>query len=546
MQISISRGNPSGASRRGDRLLAVILAVSSFIFLGLALLSLHWRLGLDSPIFLYIAFLMDRFHSVPYRDIFDVNPPGAYFLNWGIGKILGYDDFAYRIADLVYLAAVLATTAGVMKKFGWKVAWAGSVIFGLLYLGYGPAMSLERDYLLVLPLALALWVSTCLPRLPAPVKGAATGLLFGLAAFVKPQAAMALPIFLVYQWLESRPAAKLTPLPLRRLGLFLGAALAGLAVPLAAGAWYLADNGAWPYFREMVLNYWPLYNQLTRTRQVLSGTARVLYLVRGWLSLGQNPAWLFPALFGSVVSLAYAGRSAPEKRIVGLLLALTVCFSLYPVIPGKFFFYHWILFYYCAILLGALGFVRGSRWSALEPVLLAVLLLLTVVGHRTSDSAPGGPRKILRQAAGLVLHPRATLARIGAQTLAPPKGGRVDEIAAYLKLQLQPGDRVQALDWTGGALQAMLLARAQPATPFLYDVEFYHHVSHPYIQDLRRRFIADLQLSPPRFIVEVEAADKPFVQGPDTTATFPELREILQRDYAVAWSEEDFRIYRRK
>ena len=168
-----------------------------------------------------------------------------------------------------------------------------------------------------------------------------------------------------------------------------------------------------------------------------------------------------------------------------------------------------------------------------------------VLGHRTSYSAPGGPREALRQAARLVLHPSTTLASIGDQALLPPKKGRVDEMAAFLKSRLQPGDRVQPLDWTGGALQAMLLARVRPATPFIYDVEFYHHVSNPYIQSLRRRFIAGLRLSQPRFIIEVVAADKPFVQGQDA-APFAELSQILQSDYAVALEEKDFKIYRRK
>jgi hypothetical protein len=224
--------------------------------------------------------------------------------------------------------------------------------------------------------------------------------------------------------------------------------------------------------------------------------------------------------------------------------APTLGFSLYPLTQGKFFFYHWVPFYYFAILLSSLGFVEGSRLVKLEPIFLLLLLVL-LAGNQPRNSAPLGPGKILRRFYHLGRNPGATLSYIHTFSLAPPKRGRVDEMAAFLKSRLQPGDRVQPLDWTGGALQAMLLARVRPATPFIYDVEFYHHVSNPYIQSLRRRFIAGLRLSQPRFIIEVVAADKPFVQGQDAAA-FAELSQILQSDYAVALEEKDFKIYRRK
>lgn len=93
---------------------------------------------------------------------------------------------------------------------------------------------------------------------------------------------------------------------------------------------------------------------------------------------------------------------------------------------------------------------------------------------------------------------------------------------------------MQPLDWTGGALHALLSARAAPATSFVYDIQFYHHVSSPYIQELRRRFITELTAARPRFIVEIDDASKPWPEGPDTTHSFPALRSILARDYQVA------------
>lgn len=90
----------------------------------------------------------------------------------------------------------------------------------------------------------------------------------------------------------------------------------------------------------------------------------------------------------------------------------------------------------------------------------------------------------------------------------------------------------------------MLLARARIATPFLYDCQFYHHVSSPYVQQLRRLFIRQMREVPPRFVIEV-ITNRPWVTGADTTHTFPELRRLLDAHYAVVFQRDDYCIYER-
>jgi hypothetical protein len=123
------------------------------------------------------------------------------------------------------------------------------------------------------------------------------------------------------------------------------------------------------------------------------------------------------------------------------------------------------------------------------------------------------------------------------------KNGAAIEIADYLTEYLQSGDKVQPLDWTGGVVHAMLLAGAQPATEFLYDFHFYHHVSEPYIQVLRQRFIRQLEKKRPRFIVQYTGDDKPWPKGEETTRDFPELQRILSSDYEVVKTGEKYRIF---
>jgi hypothetical protein len=101
------------------------------------------------------------------------------------------------------------------------------------------------------------------------------------------------------------------------------------------------------------------------------------------------------------------------------------------------------------------------------------------------------------------------------------------------------------LDWTGGAVHALLIARAPLATPFLYDFYFHHHLSDPYIQNLRKRFIDALRSAKPRFIVRM-TTDRPWPSGPDTSRQFPELEVLLLREYRTALRGEGYSILERK
>ncbi len=92
----------------------------------------------------------------------------------------------------------------------------------------------------------------------------------------------------------------------------------------------------------------------------------------------------------------------------------------------------------------------------------------------------------------------------------------------------------------------MLETHAPLATEYVFDFYFYHHVSTPYIQNLRADFMDELREARPRFIVEVIAIDKPWLSGADTTREFPELRAFLNENYSVTIHEDDYLIYERR
>lgn len=505
-----------------ERRNGVALALLGLVLLGVAGCSLAWRIQHDAPLMFYFAFLMDAQGWLPYRDFFEHQPLGAHALYFAIARVFGYDDGALRAFDLLYLAGTLGLTWVWLAPLGRQVAWAGALMFGLAYLGHGPKVSLQRDYLMLGPIAAALCVSVRLPGWSEPRRAAVAGLLIGLTATIKPQVGALLPAFAGYYVWRWRATGDRRPRDLAATGL---AAAAGLATPAVLAAIFLWATGSLAAFLDIARHYWPLFASLDGFHRISEGQARVAYTLHEFGHLGGHAAWLAPATLGAFLALFGSGLGRAARAQVGLVIGLCVCASLYTAASGRFWDYHWLPFLYFALALAALCCVRqrepaGPHRRAFPLVVLwiAVVALLRP------------PPLVWRQLAG---HPPP-----------PPNGGRVDQIADYLRRELRPGDRVQPIDWTGGAIHALLIARAPAATPWITDFQFYHHVSDPFIQGLRARFVADFERAKPRFVIRM-GSDRDLPRGPDASWRIEGLERLLARDYRVDLRGDDYSILKR-
>ena len=498
----------------------VLLGISALILLAVAVESLRWRYLHDAPLMIYAGFLIDQ-GAVPYRDFFDMNMPGTYFVMWTMGRLFGWTDLASRIFDLSLLAILSLATFGWMRPFGrWSAAFA-AIAFPLQYLAMGDQVSLQREFIALVPLALALALACRgAGRLRPVVRGFLVGAFCAAALLIKPQLILlALPV-IVFLIQDARGEASLPRMA--------AAVLAGLSLPCGATLLYLIVTGSLAPFLDIVMNYWPLYGSMTGDHQPIRGMDRTVYILRSWISDLQTP--LLPAaLLGTVV------RSVDPamRRRAGLVGALLVAAALYPALSGQFWEYHWIPFRYVALCAASL-IVCPAATSAVLPAAFERKVLVSLL-------VPVVPVIVLLN---LSLHEAGRLYRRVTQqeVQAPPKGGVPDEVCRFLRSHLQAGDTVQPLDWTGGAVHGMLLARTPLATRFIYDFHFYHHVeSSPYIHRLRQEFMQELTGKKPRFILQV-LEDKPWPEGADTTRSFPELEAYLARWYVVAQEGRTYRI----
>jgi hypothetical protein len=496
-------------------LTATALGCATAFLLYLAAASLDWRMVHDPPLNMYQGFLIDRLGLVPYRDFWDNNPPGSQLFHAFVGRAFGYGDRAVRRADLLLLAATAAATFLALRPIGARAAWCAGVLWGLVYLGTGP--NFQRDDFVILPLSLALALVSGAPRWPLPLRALGLGLLFGGAATIKPPALIALPV-LAY------PLAHDAGSP-RRVAAALLFIATGVALPLLAVVVYLWRHDALAPFLEMARGYWPLYTRLSGGLGTIQSPAFNLY--SGYRVFGRLQWWLVPAAVGVVVAFFATRSSQDQRRRLWVLLALAVALLAYVGVQGKFFPYHWHPFLYCLLLLASLSL---AELDGRVPPLLRPLPLVLLVAFLVNQLPIA--RDFREQLQG--------------RLPTTPKDGRPDEIAAFLRGNLAPGDTVQPLDWTGGVVHAMLIAEARPATPYLYDFPFYHHVSAPYTSELRGRFLEALREARPRYVIEVPGEDKPWVKGRDTTRDFNKLRRFLESNYVEAGVRNGYVVYTRR
>jgi hypothetical protein len=355
----------------------------------------------------------------------------------------------------------------------------------------------------------------------------AAGLLIGLAGTSKPHAMIALlPMLGVRLLMAQKAGIK------NRFEAIITALIPAFAalIPVGVMAGYMVFSGGWPYYQDILLNYYPLYSRVSNSLTILSGSERLAFMARQMAGMSGLTLWMIPALIGlaaAVRSERFASETGFRHRIL-LLAGLTGVFWLYPAISGQFLPYHWNPFHLFLSLTVSLCLLApgGDEFKPLSVLPLLALGLMFIASPIFSAQINGW--FITKTVQGM--------------PDPPLNAGRTDAIADYLKANLQAGDTVQPLDMVeGGVLHALLLADARLATRYPADYMFFHDVSNPYIQRIRQDFVTRLHEGPPRFIVDFKAYQ--FISGPDTSSEFPELRMFIVDNYRSVLKGPTYEIY---
>lgn len=507
---------------------ALVLAGCLLILLP----TLSFRVGVDQGVFAYMsAALLDG--RWPYVGTWESDFPGLIFLQAAQMKVVGTSIVAFRAFDIaVQLLSAWLIHQIARRASGWVAGIIAPVLFCLIYQGYGPWNTAQREGFGLLFILAGFWLTLSSERRSPWTTAILAGLGMGVAVTIKPTL-LALSLFYLPLALRLRTR--------RAWGVAIAAGVA-LVLPAAviiAGYW---AAGRLTEIYEACVAYQAIY-----TARLRGDAPLVLYWLQKFRGLGLNAVVL------PVVYLPFLVFSRGD-RLPRLMLWLGYAGATYAVfVQGTFAGYH----YLPGLAIGAV-FVGDMAMVAID----------WLVARR-------GPRGVLRlipPAAVLVTMAVLALsglylrrAPIGPFTslawLQPPRPGefRNHEVfdftetydtAAYLRAHTAPGEPVQV--WGYESLVYFLAGR--PASSRF-------QMTHPLVmrepggsltemqQRWRREFVADVTARPPAYVAVVR--DDRWWWSPEErsseelVADFPEWQRVLDRDYALERSIGRFLIYRR-
>jgi hypothetical protein len=476
------------------RLLVAAAAVSTLI--AIVWFSRANRADGDPVLMMYLGWLVDR-GLVPYRDFFDVHPPGAFFAYLAVGRLSQYSDLA---AQQLWVVWVLLNAAGLwllLRRFGAAVATIGAAGAAIAILPF----TFQRASFVLPVLTGSAWLLTT--TRPGWALKALAGAGFGVGVTIRPQIVLGLVPLTLLLWRDGRSP--------RERWITLAALGMGFAVPLAIAAAYLQLSGASGPFATIAREYWPLYANLP---------LKTSWTERAWLGARQ---W-YPLILSLwiVYELSETTHREPSShsRLRLALTGLTVAYLLYIPLNGNFFDQHWLPFLWCAMPALAIGAAQHShgvwRWTEVAGVALVGLALVQTVEVQHGFNL----RKTVQT---------------------PGQLAQQDRLTDYLETR-PAGDRVQALDWVSGTAQALLNARRAPATEFIYSLPLHHDTNSAYTRELRDRFITEFDQRPPDVVIEFKNLRALYFPA---ESPFARLRQRLRDDYHGVFETEMFVVHER-
>jgi Dolichyl-phosphate-mannose-protein mannosyltransferase len=367
--VQISEAATSGVSRR------VLMIGAWFLTLFACSQILMFPFGRDQGVYAVIA---DRMLAggMPYRDAWDIHPPGVFFAYALAEWLFGHRMVALRALEVAGLLSLYFPfrTIGRSLYGSWEV---GIITWALAALAYAMSEYWYTGQSESFGAILTVWAvsasvdpTSTLPRFGAWI---AMGLLFGLCFLLKPQLALtALPCAAYAGWLEWRRTRKLfcagTPV-------FIGAVAS--AAPIAACVGWLWFHGAWGAMYETYTRYAPYYTALRWTPKAPVFGAFTIWAVTPGLFVRRLPAIV-------LVGLAAAGllrQRTMHRRAAALLLGTAIVLQLLAVgIAGKLFEYHYFAALFLTVIVAGDGLAKLWNRYANGSYIGAVTLFALVAG----------------------------------------------------------------------------------------------------------------------------------------------------------------------
>ncbi len=493
--------------------------------------TLAFRFAVDHANFAYMASTLLR-GGWPYVSSWDNQFPGLIFLQAAEMLVFGKSIVMFRLFDVVaqlgnaYLIFRIAT-----RLDGRVAGLIAAVLFCLIYQGYGPWNTAQREGFGMLFVLGGIWWYLTRERRSAVITAAAIGLGFGCAITIKPTL-LALALFY----------APLIPELRHRQGLKLaGVAAAGLAGPSALVVIGYAAAGALRDLYEACFGYHAIYTVRLRGQDPLLAYwmdkagrlglhAVALPFVYApalfWRAARRERLMIWLGYLGSIYAVFVQGTFAGYHYLPGLALGAILVGSLFSLASGQ--------------VLGTTEIRLGSR-RAPGALLLAFVLLA------------GATAVYMRQAPIRHLVTLRFLDRPAPNELRNLNVFDFTEsydVAEYLRERTRPDQAIQI--WGFESLVYYLAdrpaaSRFQTTQPLVMRVPGQELV--PMVKRWRAEFVQQMELRQPAYVAVVHQ-DRWWWAPEERTSDqlldeFPEWKQIVERDYTPDRTIGRFVIYRR-
>ncbi len=516
------------------RLLAAVLLLLS-LAAGAALLSplLTYPFGRDQGVFAAAADVLSR-GGVPYRDVWDVKPPGIFYLYWMSFALFGRSMLAPRLLDLIWVLGTAAAIWYLGRRLLSAGAGAAGAFFFLVWYVAGHSFwnTTQPDGFAALPLVLSAAALFSAEEKHKAGMAALCGGLIGLAVLLKFTLALFLAVPLLAVLLSHGEPRR------SRIGRA-AAYLAGCAGLLGLVTVAMWRAGA---LHDMIEVLFVWNAEYSRLRVPIPMAADPVRQTLRFLVGGSHPL-LFPMGLLAVVGTVDLMARPASGRMRWLVPAWALLMMVSVWVQGKYYTYHWLPVLPPLCLLAAQG-VRAagslirrslSRPAAVALCAVGVLAVSTPLALAYWRSV-GWP---LRHLAGKVEREEFLdrYDRYGDFSL-----GADREVAAFIQGSTRTSDRVFV--W-GFEPLIYFLAERPPASRFIYTVPLVTEWSPT---EWRVEFLRDLADRRPAIIVVTHGDRLPWMTGrlDDSAAQlteYPELKALLETSYVRDRRIEDFDIW---
>lgn len=294
--------------------LAAATLVAAFLYMVIH--TLRWPIMQDAQVMHYVNFLIDHGFA-PYRDIGDLNMPGAYLMERFGMIVFGPGDLGFRIYDLSLMAAMIVGMIAIAWPYDWLAGLFAGVLFATIHASDGPKGAGQRDEVMAVLMVIGLAFLFHSVRKHTAVWMAFGGFFFGMATTVKPTIApLGLLLLIIIAFVLKGRSIRLWP--------FMAYGLLGSAIAAALFFGFLLYHRAWGAFLYAMRSntaYYAGLNRMDFTTLLRECIPRPMRL-------------LVP--FGLAVAVSNPGRSNWERWALALGAAFGA-FSYF--IQGKGFYY---------------------------------------------------------------------------------------------------------------------------------------------------------------------------------------------------------------